>query len=84
MLIRKNRYIDALKKFVVFTAIIHIYLLIVYSIMKSDIMHLSYFNIIGLNLFLPDIMNGVFSQIVSIIIIVTIYFIIYFYFVKKD
>jgi len=81
--IQKNKYIDALKKLILFSAISHIILLILYSIINLTIIPLNYFNILDLDLFFPNIINGHLSQILSLIIIAIIYWIIYFFSSKK-
>jgi hypothetical protein len=81
--IQKNKYIDALKKLILFSAISHIILLILYSIINLTIIPLNYFNILDLDLFFPNIINGHLSQILSLIIIAIIYWTIYFFSSKK-
>jgi polyferredoxin len=82
--IKKNKYLSALKNLILFSASIHILLLIIYSVIKLDITHLNYFNILDFDLFFPNIIHGSFSQILSIIVISVIYFIIYFISLKKN
>jgi len=81
--VQKNKYIDAFKKLILFSAISHIILLILYSIINRTIIPLNYFNILDLDLFFPNIINGHFSQIFSVITVAIIYWIIYFL-QKKD
>lgn len=84
MKINKHRLIDALKKLILFTAIIHLILLVFYSIIKYKIIYLNYFNILDLDLLFPKIINGFLSQIFSILIILIIYLIIFFKFTKTE
>ncbi len=75
---KKNKYLLVLKRLILFSAITHIILLIIYSFIRLDITYLNYFNILDLDLFFPNIIYGYFSQIVSILVILIIYFFIYF------
>lgn len=79
--VKKNRYLDALKKLMLFSAIFHVSLIIIYSIIHLNFRYFNFFNILELDLFFPNIINGSFSQIFSIITMLIIYGI--FYFVKK-
>ena len=80
----ENRYIDALIKLILFSAVFHIILIIIYSIVNLDITHLNYFNILDIDLFFPGIIDGPLSQVFSILMIAIIYLIIYSVFTKKD
>ena len=80
--IGKNKYLDALKNLVLFSALTHLSLLIIYSIVKLDVMPLNYFNILDLDLFFPSIIDGTLSQILSVVVMVAIY--LFFYLIEKD
>ena len=54
----KNKYLSALKNLILFSASIHILLLIIYSVIKLDITHLNYFNILDFDLFFPNIISN--------------------------
>ena len=82
-IIGNNKYFDALKKLIMFSAIVHISLLVIYSIIKFEMIHINYFNILDLDLFFPNIIYGPFSLIFSIITMIIIYFIFYFEILKK-
>ena len=78
-----SNFMDALKKLVLLSATIHLVLLFIYSIVKSNMRVLNYFDIIHIDLFFPKIANGPSSQIYSIFLIVILYFFIYFVFSRK-
>jgi len=80
----ENRYIDALIKLILFSAVFHIILITIYSIVNLDITYLNYFNILDIDLFFPGIIDGSLSQVFSILMITIIYLIIYSVFTKKD
>jgi hypothetical protein len=76
--IGKNKYFLALKNLILFSAIIHILSLIIYSIIQLEVIHLNYFNVLDFDLFFPNIINGFFSLILSIIVLLILYLIFYF------
>jgi len=80
---KKNIYLDTLIKLILFSAIFHIFLLIIYSIIKLNITYLNYFKILDIDLFFPNIVTGSLSQIISISIIIIMYVVIYFISSKK-
>jgi|GEM_PF-751963 hypothetical protein len=82
--IMNNRYIKALTGLVLLSASIHIVILVIYSIINLDIRYLNYFNIIDVDLFLPEIADGPLSQILSIITIVVVFIVIYAGLTKKN
>lgn len=84
MPISKNRYLDALLKFILLTAVIHVFLLFIASIINADIIHLNYFNILDVDLFFPGVEIGLLSQILSVVAIIIIYVTIYIYFTKNE
>lgn len=80
----KNKYIEALIKFILFSAILHIILLVIYSIFKGKLIYLNYFKVLDLDLFFPGITNGLASQAFSFLILVLVYSVIYFRFTKTE
>ena len=76
--ILENRYVQALMGLILFSAIIHMFLLAVYAVIDADVTYLNYFNIIDLDLIFPNIGMGGFSQIFSLLTAVVIYAGIYF------
>jgi len=80
----KNRFIDALVKLILLSAIIHLSLLLVYSILNLDFIYLNFFNLLDFDLFFPEVINGVLSQLLSIIVVIIVYVVIYIYFTDRD
>lgn len=83
MTISKNRYLDAFLKFVLLTAIIHMFLLFAAAAINADIVYLNYFNILDMDLFFPGVEYGLLSQVLSVAAMVVLYAIIYLYFTGK-
>ena len=79
----KNRYINILKKFILLSAGLHIFIIIYFSIIKGDITYLNYFKILELNLFFPHIMEGFLSQLLSALTIISVLSILYIRFSPK-
>ena len=84
MQISKNRCIDALLKFILFSAFVHIFLIIVFFVTNLDITLLNYFNILDIDLFFPNIASGFLSQILSILVMIFIYILIFLFFTKDS
>ncbi|MFA6215624.1 MAG: hypothetical protein WC768_03585 [Patescibacteria group bacterium] len=80
----KNRFLQALVRVVLFSATVHLFLLVVFSVIKKDIVTLNYFKIIGLDLFFPNIASGVGSQILSMITMLVLYSLFFIFFAKKN
>lgn len=79
---KDNKYITALKNVMLFSAIFHMIMIAIYSIVKLNTVKFNLFDILDLDLFFPNIIKGNLSQIFSIIAFVIIYCI--FYFIKKE
>jgi len=79
----KNRYLEALIKLILFSAIFHLVLLFIYALINLNISYLNYFSIIDIDLFLPSITEGPFSLIFSLITALALYLIILFKFTRK-
>lgn len=77
---RRKRAFDALKKLIIFSAIIHLIILITYSVWYSDAAKVNYFNILEVRLLFPGFIVG---QIVSILVMVLTYAVIYRYFTRR-
>jgi len=84
MIISKNRYLDAFLKFVLLTAVIHMFLLFAAAIMNADMAYLNYFNILDIDLFFPGVEQGLVSQLISIAAMALVYAVIYLYFTGKE
>jgi len=74
---RENKHIQTIKIFILFIAISHVSILLIFAIIKLDISYLNVFAILELNLFFPNIIHGALSQIFAFFISVIIYFVIY-------
>ena len=77
-----NKYILALKNVMLFSAIIHMIMIAIYSIVKLNTVKFNFFDILDLDLFFPNMIKGNLSQIFSIIAFVIVYCI--FYFINKE
>ena len=80
----KKHFINALIKFILFSATLHILLLLIFFVFKRDLTLINYFNIIGLNLFFPEVGQGLASQIFSLLTMVVIYGLIFFVSSRKQ
>lgn len=84
MRIAKNRILDMFLKFVLVTALVHIGVLIVYSIATWNLAVWNYFNILDVSLFIPGISVGQISWMVSGAIIATLFIAIFLFFTKSE
>jgi len=79
-----TRYKEKLKKSLYLTvllfAFVHIAILVVYSIVWAKIETINIFNILDLNYVLPGIGIGFVSQILSVLVILAVLGIFYFFF----
>ncbi len=73
----KNRYIDALFKTILVAAIFHLLLLLVYTFTTRIWTNLNIFNIIDINLFFGQVVEGVASFILSWFFILIIYLLVF-------
>ncbi len=78
-----NKYIVALKNVMLFSAIIHIIMIAIYSIVKLNTIKFNFFDILDLDLFFPNIIKGNLSQIFSIIAFIIVYCIFLFLIIRK-
>ena len=81
--IAKNRFLDALLKLMLLSAIVHAVLVVIFSFLTKDLEFLNYFYIIGLNLFFPNISMGITGQILSAATVVAFYTAIFLFFTKN-
>lgn len=77
------KLLKALFKMFAFFAAIHVTILLFLVLITGKIEFLNVFTIIGLNHFFPGIDKGSLSQILSVIIITTVYLFFYFKKFKK-
>ncbi|MDD4938053.1 MAG: hypothetical protein PHX34_03500 [Candidatus Shapirobacteria bacterium] len=79
-----KKILKSFLKFVLFTALLHIGVLIITAIRNGNIKFLNYFQILGLHEFWPKITNGKLSDILSIILMTIIFLsFLIFSFIKK-
>ncbi|RLC53433.1 MAG: hypothetical protein DRH89_10655 [Candidatus Cloacimonadota bacterium] len=78
----RNKYVIALKNVMLFSAIVHMIMIAIYSIVKLNTVKFNFFDILDLDLFFPNIIKGNLSQVFSIIAFVIVYCI--FYFINKE
>lgn len=71
----KNKYTKSLRDLIVFSALTHIFLLIIYTIIKKDIAYLNYLSIIDLDVILPSMAHNSLGHIASFFILVAVYLI---------
>ena len=68
-----KKIIKSFLRFVLLTALLHIGVLVFTAIKNGNIKFLNYFHILGLHEFWPKIINGKLSDILSIILMITIF-----------
>ncbi len=78
----RNKYVIALKNVMLFSAIVHMIMIAIYSIVKLNTVKFNFFDILDLDLFFPNIIKGNLSQVFSIIAFVIVYCI--FFFINKE
>lgn len=84
MKIAKNRYLDALLKLILLSAIVHLVLLAILVFINKDITILNYFNVIDLDLFFPNIAHGILSQVLSAAAMAVLYLILFRFCTKRS
>lgn len=80
----KNRYLDAFLKALLFIAIIHFFIMLLYSIINLQPGIFNIFRIVELDLFFPNIIEGSLSSIISIILYLMVFPIAFFFFTRKS
>ena len=73
----KKNLLTALKNLVLFSGVVHMIIVTIYSIINTEIRRFNFFDIIDLDLFFPNIVTGATSQLLSVcigILIVTIFY----------
>lgn len=79
----KNRFAAALILLMLLSAAVHMILQIAYAIIHLKPEYLNLFSIIGLNFYFPQVAKGAVSQGLSLVITLSLYWLIYFFFTKK-
>lgn len=72
--------LQAFIKLMLVSAVIHLVVLAIYFGLTQDSVPLSFYSIVGLNLFFPYLVTGPFANFYSILTIVIVYCIILFFF----
>lgn len=71
--IAKNRLVDALLKFVLLSAAIHIGIAIGRSIAERTMQHLNYFKLISLDLIMPSLGNNQQNFLTAFLVMILVY-----------
>ncbi|MBU2103245.1 MAG: hypothetical protein ABH865_09475 [Candidatus Omnitrophota bacterium] len=82
-MIVQNRFQEAFVKFVLFSAIIHVVVLLILALRSATATYLNYFYILQINLLFPGLTHGAMAQIVSILSAAIIYLVILLFFDGK-
>lgn len=78
-----NRIIDALYKFFLYSAIIHISIIFLKAIINRDISLINYFKIVEFDYFFSILSSGLLAHLLSFISGVMVFLFIYFRFTNK-
>lgn len=78
----KNRYLDALLKLMLLSAVLHMVVLAVYFVVYGDASHFNFFKIIALDLFFPELASD-FMHLYSLLIGVWLYVFLFYFFTHK-
>jgi len=70
-----NIFVKSFLRFVLLTALVHIGVLVIKTVKEGDIKLLNYFSILDLNSFFPKIINGWWSDVISLVIMLLIFFV---------
>ncbi|HRZ85321.1 MAG TPA: hypothetical protein P5277_00935 [Candidatus Paceibacterota bacterium] len=79
----KNRYLDSLLKLFLLSAIIHVILILIYTLISGDYQTINFFNILDIDLFIPLIKSSNLIFIIASITMIAIYLIIFLLFSKN-
>jgi hypothetical protein len=71
--IKKNKYVNALIKIMLFSAVVHMIMIGIYSFAKLNTVKFNFFDILDLDLFFPRMIHGNISQISSLVTFVLLY-----------
>ena len=69
----KNKYLNAVFVLMLFSAIVHMVILFFLSFKTKDIYVLNYFNILDIDLFIPNILNNNLGNFISFVFMIFIY-----------
>lgn len=79
-MISKKRLVSSVRRTILFFAIVHIAILIIYAISNAKVEVLNIFNILNLNFFVGNIGYGMLSQVISILLVAGVFGIVFFFF----
>jgi hypothetical protein len=82
--IAKNRFLDALIKLTLFSAVIHLISLLISAFTKRDLSYFNYFKILDLDILMPNITQGILSQVLSLLTALTLYALAFLFFSEKE
>lgn len=72
----KNKYLNSLFVLMLFSAIIHVSILI-FSVLKTGDMYLiNFFSIVGVDILIPNFLNSLLGNILSIVFTIALYLLI--------
>ena len=74
----RNRYLDAALKSLLFYAVIHFFLMLLYFLRFGDWTVFNLFSILGFTLFFPTIAVGVLSAVLSWVVLISVFLLIYY------
>jgi|SaaInlStandDraft_4_1057021.scaffolds.fasta_scaffold03725_6 hypothetical protein len=80
----KNRFLNSIKYFIIFSALFHMVLLLIYSITIKDFSSLNFINLLELDLLFPSLHLTTLGKLISWLIYLLTPIIIYFFFTKKS
>ena len=72
----KNKYINTLFLLMLFSAIVHMLILFYVTITTGNLYVLNYFNILDIDYFVPDLVNGFWGNIFAVFSVLLVYFVI--------
>lgn len=72
----KNKYLNALFILMLFSAVVHMAILFFLSLKTKDMYVLNYFNILDIDLFIPNILNNNLGNFISFVFMIFIYIVI--------
>lgn len=78
----KNRYLDALLKLMLLSAILHMAVLVLYFVVHGDASRFIFFKIINIDLFIPELASDCMHSY-SLLLSVWLYVFIFYFFTHK-
>ncbi|OGZ72529.1 MAG: hypothetical protein A2908_01505 [Candidatus Staskawiczbacteria bacterium RIFCSPLOWO2_01_FULL_38_12b] len=72
----ENKYLNALLLLMLFSAMVHMVMLLFLTLFSGNLYFLNYFNIVDASYFLPDFFSSFFGTVISFMLVLAMYFII--------